>query len=110
MLNDPFDRAALPRDFSRADRVRLLGEAAHDLLAGRMPSDAARLFVAGGLAAWLEQDGDLLRDYWRVKAPAGSHHTPAHLWEQCSYSSRGTTTEPEAETMHDTISTTQEHP
>jgi hypothetical protein len=87
-VHDPFGRGVrLPGDFSRDGRVRLLGEAAQNLLAGQMPEPAALMFLAGGLMAWLENGGDLLGQHWRVKAPAGSHRTPAQLWA----SSRGAT-------------------
>lgn len=92
---DPFGRARLPHDFSREDRVRLLGEAARDLLAGESPEPAALVFLAGGLTAWLDRGGDLLRDYWKVKAPPGSHRTPSQLWA----SSRGATAPAEPETI-----------
>lgn len=80
--HDPFGRSALPPAFSREDRVRLLREAAEALLAGRMPSGAARLFLAGALSAWLRDGGcvgALERHYLRVSPPRGSHKTPAAL-------------------------------
>jgi hypothetical protein len=84
--------SVLPEGFSRADRVRLLGECARALLRGELPSDEARLFVAGGLSAWLEQGGSLTRDFWRVSAVAGSHHTECYVWRSMC-SSRGATDE-----------------
>jgi hypothetical protein len=88
MLHDPFNRVRLPGDFSREGRVRLLGEAFDALVRGEMPSPEACMFLAAGGIAWLEQGGDLLGDYWKVKAPAGSHHTASALWQR---SSRGAT-------------------
>jgi hypothetical protein len=88
MRNDPFNRSRLPGDFSREGRVRLLGEAFEALARGEMPSQEACTFLASGGCAWLEQGGDLLGDYWKVKAPAGSHHTAPLLWKR---SSRGAT-------------------
>jgi hypothetical protein len=70
-----------PATFDRAGRVRLIGEAAQALLAGRVPSLEASMFLGGALAAWLETGGDLARDYLRV-VKAKSHHTPAYIWNQ----------------------------
>jgi hypothetical protein len=82
----PFDLTALQaaigptsQALDREGRVRLLGEAAKALLAGRLPEPEARLFLAGGLSAWLEGGGDLVRDFWKVAAPRGSHRTAAAL-------------------------------
>ena len=98
MLLDPFSRSAMPRDFTREDRVRLLAEAFDALLRGEMPSDEARVFLAGGGIAWLAGRGDLERECWRVSAPAGSHRTPAAVWARIS-SSRGATEEMEDGTI-----------
>lgn len=92
--HDPFAQAQLPERMTREGRVRLLAECFSALLDNRMPSREAALFVAGGGLQWLEQGGDLVRDYWKVSARAGSHHTPSHLWralslETPSSSSRG---------------------
>lgn len=87
-MHDPFNRSRMPGDFTREDRVRLLGEFFTSIRDGVMPSLEARLFVASGALAWLEQGGDLVRTYWKVKAPAGSHFTPSVLWVS---SSRGAT-------------------
>lgn len=84
MLNDPFNRSRLPGDFSREGRVALIGEFFLAIQEGREPSAEARIFVTSGALSWLESGGDLLRDYWKVKAPAGSHHTPTVLWSLVS--------------------------
>lgn len=92
-MHDPFGRSALPADFSREGRVRLIAEVAEALLAGRLPGAAARLFVGGALQAWLREGGRcgaLEREYLRVAAPRSSRHTASELWRRCS-SSRGTT-------------------
>lgn len=91
MLLDPFNRSRLPADFDRAGRVRLLGEAAQALLAGEMPSDQARVFLAGGLLAWLETGGHLTRDFWKTCGAQGSRHTESHLWRADKCSSRRAT-------------------
>jgi hypothetical protein len=81
---DPFGRSRLPADFSREHRVQLLTEAADALLAGKLPSDEARLFLAGGLRAWLHgpSGADLLADYWRVRPPPGKRSTAPRLAQQ----------------------------
>jgi hypothetical protein len=89
---DLFGRARLPHDFSREDRVRLLGEACEALLRGQLPSVEARLFLGGALNAWLQRGGSLERDFLRVTGKAGSHHTPCHVWRSVT-SSKGATAE-----------------
>ena len=62
--------------------MRLLAELADDLLAGRMPSREAALFVAGALSAWLRDGrrcGDLERAYLRVTPREHSTVTPQRL-------------------------------
>ena len=79
-----------PDASSREGRVRLLVEAFEALRDGRLPSRQAALFVASGGLAWLAEGGNLCRDYWRVSAPAGSHHTEAMIWRAMQEgSSRG---------------------
>lgn len=93
---DPFDDGALvdvwggraPADLDREGRIALLAEVFDALMDGRMPSRRAALFVGGGGMQWLRDGGSLERTYWRVSAPAGSHHTPAYVWQRIS-SSRG---------------------
>lgn len=73
--------------------MRLLGEAAEALLAGKLPSAEARLFLAGALSAWLREGGRLgalERDFLRVAAPHRSTHTPARLWARECSNGRGT--------------------
>ena len=76
VMLDPFNRSRLPGDFSREGRVSLLHEAFSALMRGELPSPEARMFLAGGGASWLREGGDLVRDYWRVAAPRGSHRRP----------------------------------
>lgn len=100
-LHDPFGRSQMPAGFTRADRVRLIAEAAAALLDGRLPEPAARLFVAGALDAWLREGGRigaLERDYFRVAAPARSTHTPARLYARHCSDAR-TTPGDEADTL-----------
>lgn len=87
MLNDPFNRNRLPTDFSREGRVMLLKQAFAALLRGEMPSMEARMFLAGGGAAWLEEGGDIARDFWRVTAPRGSHRRPEVVARELASSS-----------------------
>jgi hypothetical protein len=68
----------VPRVFDRRGRVELIGEAATALLAGRTESG---LFVGGALLAWLENGGDLERDFLQVVKPK-SHATPSAIWRQ----------------------------
>jgi hypothetical protein len=71
-----------PRGAStREDRVRLLGEFAEAVLAGREPDRAAAIFLAGALRAWLERGGSLEGDYLRVHQ-RGSHRTPSAIWRE----------------------------
>lgn len=103
--HDPFNRSRLPAGFDRADRVRLIAEAAEALLEGRMPDPAARMFVGGALVAWLRDGGRigaLERDFLKVAAPRSSRHTASELWRrQCS--SRGATHDGELGTIPETF-------
>jgi hypothetical protein len=72
-------RAALAADVeTREGRVRLVGVAARALMESRTP---AGLFVGGALLAWLEQGGDLPRDFFQVVKPK-SHRTVPVLWRE----------------------------
>jgi hypothetical protein len=86
MMNahDPFCRCkpGLLADFSREDRVRLLGEFAEAVMCGQAPSKEVAMFVASGLAAWLDRGGSLTRDYWRVAGPQGCTITEAIIWKR----------------------------
>ena len=79
MRNDLFGRSQLPAALSREGRVRLIGELAEALLAGKQPDRAAALFVGGALLAWLEHGGSLERDFFKVIKPK-SHRTPRAIW------------------------------
>jgi hypothetical protein len=70
-----------PRAATREDRVRLLGEFAASVLAGREPDRTAAVFVAGAVHAWLDRGGNLERDYLRVHE-RGSHRTPSAIWRE----------------------------
>lgn len=69
-----------PATLDREGRVRLLGEAAEALLAGKLPEPEARLFLAGGLLAWLEGGGRLTSTFWKVDPVRGSKRTASALW------------------------------
>lgn len=77
--HDLFGRSRLPdAPITRADRVRLLHQAAEALQAGEpMPRFAAR-WLGEGLVRWLEDGGDL-ELVLGVRAPRGSHTTPQKL-------------------------------
>lgn len=66
----------------REGKIRLLAEAAQALLRNELPTQEQCIFLAGGLMAWLENGGDLLRKHWRVAGRAGSHRTAPNLWQQ----------------------------
>jgi hypothetical protein len=70
-----------PVGLTREDRVRLIGEAAQALLEGKLPEPAARLFVAGAIAGWLREGGNLERDYFKIVRPK-SHDTPQRVWQR----------------------------
>lgn len=88
MKREPLDAfeilsgARAPSASDREGRVQMLGEAGEALLSGRMPSEAARLFLAGGLMAWLQNGGNLTRDFWRTAGRQGSTHTESILWQR----------------------------
>jgi hypothetical protein len=71
----------VPAVLSREGRLRLLDECAEALLDGRLPSDAARLFLGSALAAWLRDAGSRpFEAFVRVSARRGSHKTRARLY------------------------------
>lgn len=70
-----------PEGLSREGRVRLLAEAFQALLDGKLPTRQAGVYLGGAGLAWLEQGGNLERDFLKVTKPK-SHMTPARLWEQ----------------------------
>jgi hypothetical protein len=59
-------------------RVALIAEAARVLSDSRTPAGA---FVGSALAQWLEEGGDLARDFLRVVRPK-SHRTAAAIWRE----------------------------
>jgi hypothetical protein len=82
---DPFGRSQMPPAFDREARVLLIGRAAAELMAGRLPDAPARLFVAGALLAWLQQGGrtgDLERLYLRTSGPERSRLTAPELFRR----------------------------
>jgi hypothetical protein len=84
LFHDPFRqcRPGLAPDFSREDRIRLIGQFSESVLRGEAPSKEASMLVAAGLAAWLERGGSLTRDYWRVAGPQGCTVTESILWRR----------------------------
>jgi hypothetical protein len=87
MNRPPFDDTEIaavlgplaPPTLARPDRVRLIGEAAQALLQGRVVGHDAGQFVGGALLGWLENGGNLQRDYLRV-VKGKSHHTATYIW------------------------------
>ncbi len=76
---DPFGRTRRPlATFTREERVAVLADATDALLADEaLPADA-RLLLGLALRRWLDEGGDLDR-HLGVRAPRGSHRTPAAL-------------------------------
>lgn len=100
---DPFGRTRLPtavaaagRDrYSREHRVRLVGQAAQDLvaLAHQLPHPQAALFVGAAIEAWLRTGGalgSLERDFLQITGPARSRLTPSRLWARCASTATST--------------------
>ena len=81
--------------------MRLLGEFSEAALSGKPLNKAGLLFIGGAIQAWLSQGGSLETDYLKVTAPAGSHHTPAYVWQTLceDSSSRGAQSEDDAGTV-----------
>ena len=79
MPPDPFGRARIPGDFSRIGRIALLQELAGALIEGRTPSREAAMFVGSAISAWLAAGGNLERDFLKLRAQPGSHHTVQKL-------------------------------
>jgi hypothetical protein len=80
-----------PAGSTREDRVRLIGEAAQQMVDS---GTLAGLFCGGALLAWLENGGDLARDYLRV-VKAKSHVTPAAIWRELrAHQDEGATRKP----------------
>ena len=71
----------LPAGHEREQRVRWIAETGQALKRGELPSLEARVFVGGALMAWLQEGGDLCREYFRVVKPK-SHHTAAFIYRR----------------------------
>lgn len=71
---------AIPLTETREGRVLVLGRLAEALLDGRMPDRESATFLGAALLAWLEQGGQLTRDYLKIDAPQGSRITPDIIW------------------------------
>lgn len=48
-------RSSVFRETDRRRRAELIGRAAEDLLAGKLPDPEARLFLAAALQGWLQE-------------------------------------------------------
>ena len=94
LRHDPFNRvtrvpeaALAPADRKRTDdddralRVAMLSRASRALLDGQLPDSEARLFLAGAICAWLENGGDLARDYLGITSRRGSKLTAQAIWK-----------------------------
>lgn len=79
---DPFGRTRRPlAALTREERVELLDVAADALLHDQALAADARLLLGLALRRWLDEGGDLDR-HLGVRAPRGSHRTPAALRRQ----------------------------
>jgi len=67
-----------PASLGREGRVRMIGEAAEQLIKA---GGEACLFTGGALLAWLVKGGSLERDYFKIVRPK-SHVTPSVIWQQ----------------------------
>jgi hypothetical protein len=76
-LPDYVQRAGIAA-LEREGRVALIAEAAQLLIKS---GTKAGLFTGGGLLAWLENGGDLARDFFMVVRPQ-SHRTAAAIWRE----------------------------
>jgi hypothetical protein len=82
-VHDPFSRVVrLPGDFTREGRVALVGDAAGRLLRHEALTLEQSVFLGSALAGFLENGGNLERDYLRVSAPRGSHRRPEVVWRE----------------------------
>lgn len=87
--NPKLDHAALqrvlhgkyPAALSREGRVALLIEVAEALLEKREPDPEAALFVGNAIKRWLQDGGDLAKDFFCV-VKAHSHHTPSYIYRE----------------------------
>lgn len=80
-LDRALSGSRMPAALTREGRVALIVEVADALLAGRLPRTEAALFVGGSLQKWLQDSGDLVRDYFQV-TKAKSHYTPSAIFRQ----------------------------
>jgi len=80
-LQRVFGRSRVPKSTSVEGRVCLLAEAAEALMSDRLPSMESRIFLAGALSSWLQQGGDLSRDYLRVIRPK-SKRTASRIFQE----------------------------
>ena len=80
-LQRAYGRSRQSRTQTREGRIALLGEVGEALLAGRLPSREAALFLGSALMAWLAHGGNFERDFLEVRKPK-SHNTVARVWAQ----------------------------
>jgi hypothetical protein len=80
-LNAAWGNSRVPAALDRRQRVRLIGQFATAMLAGRTPSKESTRFTCGALLAWLQSGGSLERTYLQTTRPK-SHHTASFLWRE----------------------------
>jgi hypothetical protein len=74
-------RSRVPKSTSVEGRVVLIAEAAEALMNDRLPSMESRIFLAGALSSWLQQGGDLSRDFLQVIRPK-SKRTASKIFQE----------------------------
>jgi len=90
----PLAAQRAPDLLTREAKVRAIGEVAAALLDGRLASRECALYVGGALASWLEQGGDLSRDFLKITKPK-SHNTPAAIWRELQAQAHADERQPE---------------
>ena len=80
-LQRALGRSRVPLSATLEGRVCLLAAAAEALLKDELPGKEARLFLGGALNAWLQNGGDLSRDFLKVVRPK-SHRTASRIFQE----------------------------
>lgn len=90
-MHDPFGRCkpGLTLNFEREDRIRLLWKWASAVVAGKKPDAGAEMFAASGVLAWLQEGGNLTREFWRTMAPQGCKNSESQVLKMIQGSSSG---------------------
>ncbi len=90
VIHDPFARVEIPaelrkrfdRDAAEAEREQhalWFAEVMRHLVYGTPMSPEARMFIGGGGLSWLQENGDLIGEFWRLRPVRGSKVTAGAL-------------------------------